>query len=74
MENQFQNKGIDFSQSEPFVCEECGNDRFTVQYLIKRFSALLSPTGNEMIVPVQAFACSKCEHINKEFLPENDDL
>ncbi len=74
MENNLQAKGIDFSQAEPFLCEECGNDRFVVQYLIKRFSPLISPSGNEMIVPISCFACSNCNHINKDFLPENDNL
>jgi len=65
---------IDFSQAETYTCEECGNDRFVVHYLIKRFSPLISPTGQEMLTPVQAFACTKCNHINKDFLPENETL
>jgi hypothetical protein len=68
--NQMQPE-IDFSMAETYVCEECGNDRFVVNYLIKKFSALISPTGNEMLTPIQAFACSKCGHINPDFLPEN---
>ena len=72
--NQLQAQGIDFSKAESYLCEECGNDRFVVNYLIKRFSALVSPTGNEMITPMQVFSCTKCGHINKDFLPENDSL
>lgn len=74
MENQLQAKGLDFSQANNYTCEKCNNDRFVVNYLIKQFSALISPTGQEMLTPVQAFACSKCGHINKDFLPENDSL
>ena len=74
MENQLQAKGLDFSQANNYTCEICNNDRFVVNYLIKQFSALISPTGQEMLTPVQAFACSKCGHINKDFLPENDSL
>ena len=62
---------IDFSMAETYTCEECGNDKFIVNYIIKKFSALVSPTGNEMLTPIQAFACSKCGHINSDFLPEN---
>lgn len=65
---------LDFSQAENYVCDECGNDRFVVHYLIKKFSALLSPTGNEMLTPISSFACSKCNHINKDFLPESETL
>ena len=67
-------QGLDFSKADSYVCESCGNDRFIVHYLIKKFSALISPTGQEMLTPVQAFACTKCDHINKDFLPENESL
>lgn len=65
---------LDFSQADTYRCEECDNDRFVVNYLIKRFSPIVSPTGQEMLTPVQAFACANCGHINKDFLPENDTL
>ena len=63
-----QKQEIDFSQATPFVCYECNNDRFVIHYLIKRFSALVSPTSEETLVPVQTFACTKCGHINDDFL------
>lgn len=69
-----QQQQLDFSQAESYKCDECGNDRFVVHYMIKKFSALISPTGNEMLTPVQAFACAKCGHINKDFLPESETL
>jgi hypothetical protein len=62
---------IDFSMATDYQCEGCGNDRFVVQYIIKKFSALVSPNGNEMLTPIQAFACASCGTINKDFLPEN---
>ena len=68
--NQLQPE-IDFSLAENYKCDECDNDRFVVNYLIKKFSALVSPTGNEMLTPIQAFACAQCGHINSDFLPEN---
>ena len=36
-------------------------------------SALLSPTGEEAKIPIQVFACAKCGHINKGFLPHDTD-
>jgi hypothetical protein len=65
---------LDFSQAENYTCEECGHDHFVVSYIIKKFSALISPTGQEMITPISCFACAKCSHINKDFLPENETL
>lgn len=73
MQQQLQPQ-LDFSQADTYKCEQCDNDRFVVNYLIKRFSPIVSPTGQEMLTPVQAFACANCGHINKDFLPENDTL
>lgn len=61
---------LDFTQSTDITCDECGKNQFKVRYFLKRFSALVSPTGDEMIVPMQAFACASCGHINEEFLHE----
>ena len=62
---------LDFSQASDIVCDECGHNHFNVVHILKSFSALLSPNGQEMVVPVQAFACTKCGHVNKDFLPES---
>ena len=35
--------------------------------MLKKLSALVSPNGQEAIIPVAAFACEACGHINKEF-------
>ena len=35
--------------------------------MLKKLSPLVSPTGQEAMIPVAAFACEKCSHINKEF-------
>ena len=61
---------IDYCQTTAEVCEECGNDTFVQVYQMRKLSALLSPTGQEAMIPVQVFACAKCNHINKGFLPK----
>lgn len=61
---------IDFSQTTAEVCEKCGNDTFLHLYKMRKVSALLSPTGTEAKIPMQVFACAKCNHINKGFLPK----
>ena len=35
--------------------------------MLKKLSALLSPSGQEALVPVAVFACENCSHINEEF-------
>ena len=65
---------VDFSQTIAEVCESCGNDTYTQVFKIRKLSALLSPAGKETMIPMQVFACHKCGHINKSFLPkENQD-
>ena len=64
---------IDFNQTTSVVCEKCKSDTFREAFKIRKLSALLSPTGTEAMVPVNAFACIKCNHINEEFLPKEDD-
>ena len=51
------------------TCDGCGHHVFNNAFVLKRVSALTSPTGEEMTVPVQVFNCIKCGGVNKEFLP-----
>jgi len=61
---------VDFSQTTAETCESCENDTFTQVYQMRKLSALLSPTGEPTMIPIQVFACAKCGHINKGFLPK----
>ena len=67
MNNQQPQMNIDFSQTTAEICEECGNDTFVQVYQMRKLSALLSPTGQEAMIPIQIFACAKCGYINKGF-------
>ena len=70
--NQQPQMQVDLSQTTAEVCEKCENDTFTQVYRMRKLSALLSPTGQEAMIPVQVFACAKCGHINKGFQPKED--
>ena len=35
--------------------------------MLKKLSPIISPNGQEAMIPVGVFACEKCSHINKEF-------
>ena len=61
---------VDLNQTSAEVCEACGNDTFQQVYRMRKLSALLSPTGQETMIPIQVFACAKCGHINKGFQPK----
>ena len=51
-------------------CEKCESTTFEQVWMVKRVSALASPTGSEATLPIQSFRCSECKHINAEFTPE----
>ena len=63
---------IDLSDADTMKCQKCGNSIFIQGYVIKRISAIVSPTGEEVIAPIQVFNCGNCG----EMLPlqELDEL
>ena len=65
-----QQQNIDLSNSEAYTCESCGHDTFITAFKMRKLSSIASPSGEDMIIPIQAFACKECGNINKEFLPD----
>ena len=61
---------VDLSQTTAEVCEKCENDTFIQVFKMRKISALLSPTGEESMIPIQSFACAKCGYVNPGFLPK----
>ena len=58
---------IDISKTSAVKCEKCDNQTFKQTLLIRKMSAIISPDGQETIIPMAVFACEKCGHVNKEF-------
>ena len=63
---------VDLSKAETLICKECDNRLFIASYVIKKISAIVSPTGQESIVPIQVYSCGNCGEIPKLFLSELD--
>ena len=61
---------IKASDLEDIICENCGGKVFKEVMMVKRLSALISPTGKEQIIPVPVLRCDDCGHINEQFLPK----
>ena len=61
--------GLNYSSTDPIKCEECDSEVFQPAMLLRKLSALVSPSGKETIIPVQIFACIKCGHVNKDMYP-----
>ena len=58
---------LDISKTSAIKCEACENQTFKQSLLLRKLSALVSPNGQETLVPVQVFACEKCGNVNSEF-------
>ena len=61
---------VDLSDADTMRCQKCENPIFIQGYIIKRISAIVSPTGQEVIAPVQVFNCGNCG----ELLPMGGEL
>jgi len=51
---------VDLKSAETMKCAQCGNTIFIQGYVIKKISAIMSPTGQEVVAPVQVFNCGNC--------------
>ena len=58
---------VDLTHATTLECEECKCKGFKQTLMLKKLSALVSPNGQEAIVPVAVFCCEQCGHVNKEF-------
>jgi len=59
---------VDLSQAETINCEKCGNYSFIQSFFLKRLSALVSPTGQEAMIPVQVYSCGNCGEVPKSMM------
>jgi len=63
-----QQKTIELSTAETVKCDHCAGTLFTPAYMFKRVSAIVSPTGEESLIPVQLYACKSCGEVPEMFL------
>jgi len=54
----------DLSQAEDYVCERCEAPFFETVMLVKKISALVSPNGQQMLIPQPVFRCAECKFVN----------
>ena len=63
---------IDINDTETIVCEDCGNATFIQCFFLRRISPIVSPTGQEAMVPIQVYSCGNCGKVPDKFMPTND--
>lgn len=64
---------VDLSKATDLECK-CGSKLFQPVMAIKTLSALISPTGQETMVPIQMYACIKCDEVPEKFKQEVSEL
>jgi uncharacterized Zn finger protein len=69
MNHDVVNVPVNLEQTEAIKCDECASTVFHPAFILRKVSALISPTGKETVIPIQVFACDSCGHVNKEFMP-----
>tara|TARA_R100001443_G_scaffold73397_1_gene81322 strand:+ start:508 stop:798 length:291 start_codon:yes stop_codon:yes gene_type:complete len=68
------NMNIKMEDTTEICCDNCGGVTFEMVLYFRRVSALVSPTAQEAVVPLNLYACKRCQHINKEFLPKGVEI
>ena len=51
---------VDLGQADTIKCKSCGNYLFIQSFVLKKLSPLVSPTGQEEMIPIQVFSCGNC--------------
>jgi hypothetical protein len=73
---------VDLKQADTIKCSDCNNYLFITSFVLKKLSALMSPNGQEGIVPLQVYSCGNCGKVPSGLLdgtgleiePNPDDL
>ena len=66
-------KKLNIKDTESLKCDACGNYSFIKSYFIRRVSPLMSPTGQEALIPIEVFACGKCGKGPDKMIPKGDE-
>ncbi len=59
---------VDLRDAETIKCSDCNNYLFITSFILKRLSAIVSPNGQEALIPVQVYSCGNCGKVAEGFL------
>ena len=59
---------VDLKDAETIKCNSCNNYLFITSFILKRLSALVSPNGQEALIPVQVYSCRNCGEVAEGML------
>jgi uncharacterized Zn finger protein len=69
MTKEFAQPEIPLSKTTPIVCESCGGQVFTHGFMLRKGSKFLTGSSKDTVTPIPTFSCSKCGHVNQDFIP-----
>ena len=64
---------VDLKDAETIKCEDCDNVVFIPAFFIKRLSPIVSPTGQEALIPIQVYSCGNCGEVPDKFKQDGED-
>ncbi len=63
---------VDLNEAETMKCEDCGNSVFIPAFFLKRLSPIVSPTGQEALIPIQVYSCGNCGKVPEKLKQDID--
>ena len=66
-------KQLHIEDTESLTCDDCGNYSFIKSYFIRRVSALMSPSGQEAMIPIEVFSCGNCGKVPDKMMPKGNE-
>ena len=70
---QPQQTQVDINDTEMIKCDDCGNASFIQAFFLRKLSALMSPTGQEAMIPVQIYSCGNCGKVPDKLIPTGNE-
>lgn len=73
MSTEFNTPGpsqVSIDETEPVVCDNCGEGFFQQALVLRKVSGILTGTGQTSYIPIPVFQCTSCNQVNSEFLPK----
>jgi len=64
---------VDLKDAETMKCEDCSNSVFIPAFFIKRLSPIVSPTGQEALIPIQVYSCGNCGKVPDKLKQDDED-
>jgi hypothetical protein len=59
---------VDLKQADTIKCNDCDNYLFITSFILKKLSAIVSPNGQEALIPVQVYSCGNCGKVAEGML------